>query len=37
MHVIMVIFTYLATSVTRFDEISPLGQNFKSLWLFYEG
>ena len=24
-------------SVTRFGEISPLWQNFKSLWLLFEG
>ena len=24
-------------SVTRFGEILPLWQNFKSLWLFFEG
>ena len=27
----------LALSVTRFGKISPLWQNFKSLWLFFEG
>ena len=25
------------TSVTRIGEISPLWQNFKSLWLFFQG
>ena len=27
----------LIYSVTRFGKISPIGQNFKSLWLFSEG
>ena len=27
----------LGASVTRFGKISPLGHNFKSLWLFFEG
>jgi len=25
------------SSVTRFGEISPLWQNLKTLWLFFEG
>ena len=28
---------YLPTSVTKFDEISPLWQKLKCLWQFYEG
>ena len=29
-----IVFAY---SVTRFGEISPLWQNFKSIWLFFQG